>query len=105
MILLVVLLILKFEKELPQRDANVRIRPLGSGSSLRCANLRRADYHVAGSRSRSRHVAAGIIRLLVAPFAHELFELGIAAFRQHDPHRCEKIAGGSLGGYAFAFDT
>src|SRR5262249_7219122 len=35
---------------------------------------------------------AWIVRLAVAPFAHELVELGIASFRQHHPNGRQEVA-------------
>ena len=43
--------------------------------------------------------------LCLPPFAHELFELHIAALGQHDTHGGEQIAFAVFGGKALAFET
>src|SRR5262249_55127594 len=53
----------------------------------------------AGRRPRSlRQAFARVVGPFVAPLAHQLFELGVAAVGQHDPHRRQQIAGGLLAG-------
>ena len=43
--------------------------------------------------------------LCLPPFAHELFELHIAALGQHDTHGREQIAFAVFGGKALAFEA
>src|SRR5439155_416877 len=45
------------------------------------------------------------MRLELAPVAHQLFELRVAAFGQHDPHGGEQVAFALLGREALALET
>src|SRR6185369_3356402 len=53
----------------------------------------------------SAHVAARIVRLLIAPLAHQLFEFGVLAVRHDDFHRDVEIARTGLGRQAFALEA
>src|SRR5258708_17237458 len=53
----------------------------------------------------SPHILPRIMGLCLPPFAHQLFELHIAALGKHDTHGGEQIAFAVFGGKALAFAT
>src|SRR5262249_49088516 len=48
---------------------------------------------------------ARIVRLALAPPAHEIFQIGIVAFRQDDPRGDEKVPGRALARHALALEA
>src|SRR5262245_5404568 len=57
------------------------------------------------SPKKLRHVLARIVGLVLAPLAHQLFELAVLVVGQHDAHAGVEIAAAALGRQALPFET
>src|SRR5579864_4686144 len=92
-------------------------------TSLMCSAARRSATNCATSRRRpttrstrgrrrrradkapALHLFARIVRLVALPFLHQLVELGVALFRQHDADGGEQIAAARFRREALALET
>jgi hypothetical protein len=79
-----------------QREEELELRQPGSARFVRSsiANMiaQTSDVNGARNRERSAEIAARIVRILLAPLLHQLFEFGVLAVRQHDLCRDVEIA-------------
>src|SRR6202035_865087 len=64
-----------------------------------------SPFSCAGAVSHSPHPLPWIVRLPLPPRLHQLLELLVAAFGQHDAHGGEKVAGAALRRKALALEA